>query len=213
MRSQLQDVATQVGFNAKLDFDVPASVGTIDLPYNDLAFARASAGFRNSSISPIGVAHLTYAIALGGQAGRMRLVRQAGEYAAPEGRTLLGEIIDPTTAWRLTRMMEVTVHSGTSLVAFSNPQGSSYLGSIRVAGKTGTLQTRKDGPTTSWFTGFAPSRKPRVVVTVLLQNGKVWRSKANQLARDLLRVRFKDHRGVTDPFETPPDIAREHAAN
>ncbi len=210
MRQQLADVAERLGFNAPLDFDMEASMGTVELPYNDLDFARASAGFRNSSITPLGVAHLTYAVALGGQAGRMRLVREAGDYKAPGGRTLLGQIIPPTIAWRLTRMMEVTVHSGTSLVAFSNSYGSSYLGNIRIAGKTGTLQARRDGPTTSWFTGFAPSRKPKVVVTVLLQNGEVWRAKANELARDLLRVYFRDQRGVTSPFDEPNLARAQH---
>jgi cell division protein FtsI/penicillin-binding protein 2 len=98
-------------------------------------------------------------------------------------------------------MLEVTVHSGTSLGAFTDERGLSYLGSIRAAGKTGTLQPDPQGPMTSWFAGFAPSRQPEVVVSVLLQNGPVWRTKANALARDLLRVYFKGRRGVTAPAE------------
>ena len=110
-------------------------------------------------------------------------------------------MLSANTAWRLTRMMEVTVHSGTSLSAFSDEHGRSYLGSIRIAGKTGTLQASPSGPTTSWFSGFAPSRAPKVVVSVLLQNGKVWRRKANEVARDLLRQYFADrgYRGVVAP--------------
>ncbi len=203
MRSDLAETAKRLGFNAALPFDVGARLGSVELPYNDLEFARAAAGFQNTSLSPVGAAHLTYAIALGGRAAPMHLVERAGHYSAPPHRVLSNSIMSPTTAWRLTRMMEVTVHSGTSLEAFSNSHGSSYLGSVRVAGKTGTLQIRKGSPTTSWFTGFAPSRSPRVVVTVMLQNERVWRRKANELARDLLRVYFKDRRGVTDPFEDP----------
>jgi cell division protein FtsI/penicillin-binding protein 2 len=95
----------------------------------------------------------------------------------------------------------VTVHSGTSLGAFTDERGMSYLGAIRVAGKTGTLQPDRAGPITSWFAGFAPSAHPEIVVSVLLQNGPVWRTKANALARDLLRVYFKGRRGVSAPAE------------
>lgn len=207
MRQDLQQVAGSLGFNAELPFDVPVEVGSVDLPYNDLQFARAAAGFVGSSLSPLGATHLAYSIALGGKAARMRLVRSAGGYQAPNGREGLGTLMSPTTAWRLTRMMEVTVHSGTSLHAFSEPDGSAYLADIRVAGKTGTLRDPNSSRTTMWFTGFAPSRNPKVVVTVLLQNDRVWRHKANEVARDLLRVYFKTHKGVTDPFADLPKPA------
>ncbi len=213
MRKDLLDVAERLGFNSELAFDAPASIGSLELPYNDLEFARAAAGFQDSSLSPLGATHLSYAIALGGVAGRLRLVESAGDYKAPEGREIVGRIMSANTAWRLTRMMEVTVHSGTSLEAFSNSHGSSYLGSIRVAGKTGTLQIRPASPTTSWFTGFAPSRKPEVVVTVLLQNDDVWRHKANEVARDVLRAYFSDRRGVSSPFKSDESSAQSSEAD
>jgi cell division protein FtsI/penicillin-binding protein 2 len=208
MRDDLAQVATELGFNHSLPFDLQASVGSLNLPYNDLEFARTAAGFQNSSLSPVGAAHLAYTIALGGQSARMRLVRRAGDYQSPQGRELLGSVISPTTAWRLTRMMEVTVHSGTSLEAFSQPDGSSYLKDIRVAGKTGTLQPQDHSSTATWFTGFAPSRNPEVIVTVFLRNDKVWRYKANQVARDLLRVYFKGRKGISDPLAPPPAVAK-----
>ena len=98
-------------------------------------------------------------------------------------------------------MMEVTVREGTSFEAFRDPKAGSYLGGIRVAGKTGTLQATARGATTSWFVGFAPSRAPRVVVSILLENGALYRKKANEVGRDLLRAYFaaRGHRGVTMP--------------
>jgi penicillin-binding protein A len=100
--------------------------------------------------------------------------------------------------------MEVTIHSGTCRQAFSNHAGKNYLGNIMVAGKTGTLRPDTDGTTlTSWFVGFAPSRAPEVVVAVMLQNGIVWRRKANEVARDLLRCYFAGRPLVTDPFAKP----------
>jgi cell division protein FtsI/penicillin-binding protein 2 len=98
-------------------------------------------------------------------------------------------------------MMEVTVHSGTSRGVFSDEDGLNYLGDVRVAGKTGTLQAGESEPTTSWFVGFAPSRAPRIVVSVLLENGAMYREKANEVGRDLLRAYFaaRSYRGVTMP--------------
>jgi cell division protein FtsI/penicillin-binding protein 2 len=107
------------------------------------------------------------------------------------------------TARRLRRMMEITVHSGTCLEAFSDPNGRSYLSGIRVAGKTGTLKPTSHGPTTSWFIGFAPSRSPELVVSVMLENSPVWRRKANHVARDVMRAYFHTRPGVTHPFEAP----------
>jgi peptidoglycan glycosyltransferase len=201
MRDELLATAEGFGFNSDLNFDVAASFGSVSLPYNDLEFARAAAGFRGSMLTPLGAAQLTYGIALGGRPARMRLIASAPNLDVPRGREWLDRFMSANAAWRLTRMMEVTVHGGTSLSAFTQEDGSSYLGSIRVAGKTGTLRPSANAPTTSWFTGFAPSREPKVVVTVMLQNGEVWREKANQVARDLLRFYFAGKPGVTSPFE------------
>jgi cell division protein FtsI/penicillin-binding protein 2 len=107
-------------------------------------------------------------------------------------------------------MLEVTVETGTSRHAFTEDGGKRYLPGIKVAGKTGTLRPeQRQDSMTSWFVGFAPSRSPEIVISVMLVNGHTYRRKANELARDLLRTYFRAHgraQTVTDPFaETPPD--------
>jgi cell division protein FtsI/penicillin-binding protein 2 len=101
-------------------------------------------------------------------------------------------------------MLEVTVETGTSRGAFTAPDGRRYLPAIRVAGKTGTLRPgRGDDTMTSWFVGFAPSRSPEIVISVMLVNGRTYRRKANEVARDLLRAYFHAHgraQTVSDPF-------------
>ena len=201
LRSDLVEVAERIGFNGPVPFDVDVPLGTLDVPYNDLEFARTAAGFTGSRLTPLGAAYLAFLIANRGRAARLSIVKSVGEYRAPEPKQDLERAFSVRTARRLVRMMEVTVHSGTSLAAFSDELGQSYLGSVRVAGKTGTLQLGRGSPTTSWFTGFAPSRKPRIVIAVLLQNGRIWHRKANEVARDLLRHYFSERgiRGVTAP--------------
>ncbi len=215
-RDELGDAARRYGFNRALPFDARALFGTVSIPVGDLDFARTAAGFSGSTLSPLGAAQLAYTVATGGRRMRIRMVARADGFEAPEGREMLGRVTDEWTASRLARMMEVTVAAGTSAEAFADPTGRPYLPHMRVAGKTGTLQPRPDQPTTSWFTGFAPSKKPEVIVSVLLVNGKSWRRKANEVARDMLRVYFhsRGRRGVSDPFEdssTPADAPARSA--
>lgn len=194
-------IAERVGFNHDLPFDGDVPLGTLRVPTGELAFARAAAGFTGSRLSTLGAAYLSLLVANQGRGVNLHIVEQVGDYRAPRARQDLEQVLSANAAWRLTRMMEVTVHSGTSLAAFSDDSGKSYLGGVRVAGKTGTLQASPGDPTTSWFSGFAPSRAPKVIISVLLQNGKVWHRKANEVARDLLRQYFADHgyRGVVAP--------------
>ncbi len=210
MRDQLAETAAQLGFDQPLAFDQPAHMGHVELPYGDLEFARAAAGFGETSLTPLGAAHLVSLVAQRGRASELLLVERAGAYQAPAKLRLGEQRIQRETARLLTRMMEITVSGGTSLEAFSRPDGKSHLPNIRVAGKTGTLAA-KDGQTTSWFAGFAPSRAPQVAVSVLLVNDVVWHFKANEVARDVLRLVFAERPGVTDPFA--PEAARRLTAS
>ena len=205
-RKDLLDVAERLGFNQSVPFDWPVPVGQLDVPYNDLEFARTAAGFRGSTLSPLGAAYLASIVADGGLSRPLRLFEaEATEPALPLELAPALRVLSATTAWRLTRMMEVTTHSGTCRQVFSDDQGKPYLPNIRVAGKTGTLRPESREETTSWFIGFAPSREPRIALSVMLENGVVWRRKAAEVARDYLRVYFKRQgaRSVSDPFGDP----------
>lgn len=212
-RDALLQTAERLGFNAKLELDggaQQAELGKLSLPYNDLDFARAAAGFQGSSLSPLGAAYLMALIARGGSSVPLRLHEALEALPAPSEAARPAPVFSARTARLLTRLLEVTVESGTSRGAFTAPDGKRYLPSIRVAGKTGTLRPGAGEDTmTSWFTGFAPSRSPEIVVSVMLVNGHTYRRKANELARDLLRTYFHAHghaTTVTDPFEeSAPD--------
>jgi cell division protein FtsI/penicillin-binding protein 2 len=199
--ADLLGTAERLGFGQDAPFDVPVKIGTLAVPDSGLDLARAAAGFLGSRLSPVGAAEIASTIASGGRLLRFRLVERADGYEAPRRRELLSRAMRESTAREIARMMEVTVHSGTSREVFSDEDGHNYLGDVRVAGKTGTLQPSDDDPTTSWFVGFAPSRAPRIVVSVLLENGATYRQKANEVGRDLLRAYFaaRGYRGVTMP--------------
>jgi peptidoglycan glycosyltransferase len=208
LRTDLIEIASRLGFNENVPFDAAVPVGRLNVPYNDLEFARTATGFRNSTLSVLGGAYIASVVAYGGLGPRLRIVRQAGAYVAPNEPEFVGRLLSAQTARRMTQMMEVTTRSGTAYHSFTDPDGHRYLGALRVAGKTGTLQPTPGAPTNSWFVGFAPADSPRIAVSVLLQNGDIWRRKAAEVARDFLRVYFS---GKKSPGVTLPEtIAKRH---
>lgn len=197
----LETTAARLGFGTDVPSDVAAPVGTLELPEGKLPFARAAAGFVGSRLSPLGAAHLATTVAALGRVLRLALVDHVGSYRVPSRAVVVGRAMREGTARELVKMMEFTIHSGTSHEVFADANGTSYLGDVRVAGKTGTLQDPAEDAMTSWFIGFAPSRAPRIVVSVMLENGPGWREKANEVGRDVLRSYFaaRGARGVVAP--------------
>jgi penicillin-binding protein A len=195
-RKDLLDIAEGLGFNRPLALDHGGRMGALKVPYNDLDFARTAAGFENSQLSIFGGAQLALAIASGGLSRAMHL------RGTPDETETERRILSALTAQRLRRAMEITVQSGTAHEAFMTPEGRQYLGYLQVAGKTGTLKPARGGPTSSWFIGFAPSNKPKIVVSVLLQIEDAWHEKAPSLARDLFRAYFAERgaKNVTPPL-------------
>ena len=210
LRAGLIETAQAIGFNGYLPFELEVPLGKLEVPYGDLEFARTAAGFQGSTLSPLGGAYLASLIAHGGESTKIRITEPPNPDAEDDDQApVLGRALKPLTAERMRRMMEVTVRTGTCRHAFSDEKGRPYLGNIRVSGKTGTLRPEANEGMTSWFIGFAPSQKPEIIVSVMLENGAVWRRKANELARDFMRSYFHGHgrAWVSDPF-APPDAAR-----
>ena len=71
--------------------------------------------------------------------------------ALSAGRSEMGQVIEG---------LEGAVEYGTAQLARAK--------GVRVAGKTGSVRTAS-GARIAWFAGFAPSRAPEVVATVMLQ--------------------------------------------
>ena len=67
-----------------------------------------------------------------------------------------------STAETLTSMMVSAVSAGTGTAG--------QISGVQVAGKTGTAETGVAGRNTTWFVAFAPADKPRIAVSVVLEN-------------------------------------------
>lgn len=120
-------------------------------------------------LTPVHVAALTAAVANGGLLMPPHLL--PGAEGAPV------RLWSAETNRALSALMQASVREGTSRAA--------ALPGIAVAGKTGTAEN--EGPDHAWFTCFAPAADPRIVVTVLVENGGFGAAAALPVARALLR--------------------------
>jgi cell division protein FtsI/penicillin-binding protein 2 len=202
----LTAVGGALGFGAPVPFVVPNQAPEIKIPADPLEFARASAGFYHTTLSPLAGASLAQTVANGGVTLEPRIVAAVvkdrdvlwKEERAPR---VVRRALKPETASELTRMMVQTVSNGSAYKSFHDAAGRPYLPDIQVAGKTGTLNDPTGSRLYTWFVGFAPADQPEVAVSVLVVNTPSWQIKAPQLARDALRAYFarRGRKGVTSP--------------
>jgi cell division protein FtsI/penicillin-binding protein 2 len=203
---ELEAMAGAFGFGASIPFVVPNDPMKIDLPEERVEFARSAAGFWHSTMSPLGAVSLAQTVANGGITLEPRIVERvlSGKdkiWEDTQPPRVLRRAIRPETAAQLRKMMVETVSGGSAFKSFHDPKGSSYLGSVSVAGKTGTLTEHSTDRHYTWFVGFAPSEEPEVAVAVLVVNTPIWQVKGADLARDVLRSYFaqKNHPGISRP--------------
>lgn len=173
----LLDYARRFGFYERPPLDLPAQERVASGLYDDgrlyeprvasdVDVGRLAFGQERLLATPLQMAMVTAGIANGGLVMKPHLVARILE---PDGSILtttkpeaLGQAISPDTAAQLSRMMELVVESGTGTTA--------QIAGVRVAGKTGTAETGRDGRNDTWFVAFAPAESPRIAVAVALSD-------------------------------------------
>ena len=150
---------------------------------------RLAFGQERLQVTPLQMAMITAAVANHGVEMRPQLIERI---LSPGGQTVthlkpeaLGRPIKRQTADELTRMMELVVQGGTGTAA--------QIPGMQVAGKTGTAETGRGNINTTWFTAFAPADRPKIAITVVVENqaggfgGTVAAPIAKQVMEALLR--------------------------
>jgi cell division protein FtsI/penicillin-binding protein 2 len=186
----LRRYAEALGFAGEVAIDVPVAASMVHIPDDPFGMARASAGFWNGRLSPLGGLFAMTTLANDGERVRLSLVDHGAAARVPAGRAL-----SPAAAHTLARMMEVTTRRGTAAKAFHAPDGTPYLPGVPVAAKTGTLIGGGRARMYSWFAAFAPATQPEIAVTVMLGNDLHWHTKANVVGRELLESYFHGRSG------------------
>ena len=182
----LRDYAARLGFSGEVPIDVPVGKSVVRIPDDPFGMARASAGFWNGQLSPLGGLFAMTTVANEGERVRLQVIDRGAGGPVSAGRALTTD-----SARALGRMLEITTRRGTAAKAFRRPDGAPYLPGVPVAAKTGTLIGGGRARMYSWFAGYAPSTKPEIAVTVMLGNDLRWHTKANILGRELLEAYFK----------------------
>lgn len=191
------------GFGAPIPFAVPNEAPKIEIPQEPVEFARASAGFWHTTMSPLLAVSIAQTVANGGVTLEPRVVSavsRGSEQLWKEEREprVLRRAIKPETAAQVAKMMRETVANGSAFKSFHDARGLPYLPGVSVAGKTGTLTDYKRNRFYTWFIGFAPAEAPEVAISALVVNTPDWSIKAPQMAREVLRAYF-EKKGMTQP--------------
>ncbi len=162
---------------------VLGGMGDLTGPNAAAMLAETAFGQGPTVVTPLALARMTLTIANGGMVVQPYIVAAV---QTPDGRILqsghgreLGRAISAATAANVAGMMAGVVEEGTGRDA--------ALRGVRVAGKTGSAEN-PHGEAHSWFTAFAPADDPRVVVTVIVENGGSGAEAALPIARRVMRL-------------------------
>ncbi|VTR76362.1 peptidoglycan D,D-transpeptidase FtsI family protein [Cellulomonas hominis] len=165
----LREQSEKFGFGSA-DLTVPMRVAESTYPEDPDAAQTALSAIGQESVraTPIQMAMVAAGIANDGTVMTpylVQTVRTADLDVVSEAEPQeLSEAVSATTAQQLTDMMVGVVESGSGT--------SAQISGVRVAGKTGTAQTGRDGESPhAWFTGFAPADDPQVAVAVIVEHG------------------------------------------
>lgn len=186
------------GFYAKPPIDLPSAQLESSKPYNPADgrpfrpgstsedIGRIAIGQGGLLVTPLQMAMVVAAVANGGKLMTphiaSKVVDPTGQSVSTISPSVYRTVMKSSTANELKSMMQDVVEEGTGQPA--------ELGSISVAGKTGTAQLGPPGQTEPWFVGLAPVGDPKVVVaaTVLQTNDGYGATIAAPIARDVLKA-------------------------
>ncbi len=174
-------------FNAPIAFARPVEASQAVIPDDPFELANTAAGFGSVRLSPLHAALIAAVVANGGVLVPPVLV-EAAEGAGLPAPPAPWRVVDEAVALELAGMMRATVTEGTARRVFR--RAPTPLRDVAIAGKTGSLADRDPFRDYSWFVGFAPADRPQIVVASVVVNGRLWRVRAPQVARDALEAYF-----------------------
>ena len=169
--------ARAFGFGEKSGFPFGGEVsGFLNTPdkWSGVDITRIPAGY-SISATPIQIHYAMAALASGGVLMRPQIIRQvrdaSGEVVYNFTGSVRRHVVTTRTAEQMARMLE----------GVASPEGTAPMAAIpnfEVAGKTGTAQKLINGHYSEHnhvgsFVGFFPASRPRVVISVIVDDAKV----------------------------------------
>ena len=182
-----RDTAKSLLFNSPLPIT--------GLPYKQSSFQmgpgadtweilQTSIGQGTTQVTPMHNAMITAAIANGGPLMKPYFLNSVETAGGEEIKKFMpasyGSLMTAGEAEGLTELMRTVVTEGTG----SAVRTDAYT----VAAKTGSAEFETGKETHAWFTGFAPVENPKLVVTVLVEEGGSGGKAAAPIARQLFDI-------------------------
>ena len=182
-----RDTAKSLLFNSPLPIT--------GLPYKQSSFQmgpgadtweilQTSIGQGTTQVTPMHNAMITAAIANGGTLMKPYFLNSVETAGGEEIKKFMpasyGSLMTAGEAEGLTELMRTVVTEGTG----SAVRTDAYT----VAAKTGSAEFETGKETHAWFTGFAPVEDPKLVVTVLVEEGGSGGKAAAPIARQLFDI-------------------------
>jgi len=166
-------------------------------------------------VTPLQMVTAVSAVANGGELVQPRLVRAVVKdgQRLPVPRKVLGRAISKDTAARLTPMLEGVVTDGTGKQA--------AIAGYTIAGKTGTAKKLLNGSYRGHsnynvsFVGFAPSRKPKFAIIVVVDSPRGVPAYGGTVAAPIfhrIAQAALQHYGVQRTINAPPSLIVERTA-
>lgn len=199
-KSQLEQYASQFGFNQNIDFEVefqPSHLSIADAPYN---WAEIASGFNNTTtLSPLHGVLMAAAVVNNGELVEPTVIERITDesggslyYGAPKS---FKQAIEPSTSMVLKELMQATVRSGTARKTFRGHRQDRVLSRLAVGGKTGSIFNRKHDLRFDWFVGFAEEidGEKKLAVSVVVAHEEYIGIRAGQYARMVIRKYFLDY--------------------
>jgi peptidoglycan glycosyltransferase len=199
-RATMTEYMRRFGFYAKPPLDYPSGQIGISEPWSSTTGKPFPPGSPNEDIGRIGIgeggilvtplqmAMVAAAVANNGTLMTphltARVVDQDGRTVKSIDPTVYNQVMKPSTAQAVTRMMEKVVEEGTGITV--------QIPGVTIAGKTGTAQIGPAGSnlTQPAFVAFAPAQHPQVAIAVMVDqsNGGYGATVAAPVAKAVLHV-------------------------
>jgi cell division protein FtsI/penicillin-binding protein 2 len=176
--------------------DVPApghSAGRIQPVETPLELGHLGSGLAGSFISPLAAARLASLLVEGQLVYPWwveRVTNGNGETVALPRPRPPRQTWKPELADELRELLVGVTARGTAKSAFRDHRGRPMLGSMLVAGKTGSLSGSDPKGRYEWFIGVAPADAPRVAIATVVVQSRIWWSSAAQISARVLQHLF-----------------------
>ena len=200
-RATMTKYMKRFGFYSKPPLDYPSGQIGISQPWSsttgkpfppgspDEDIGRIGIGEGGLLVTPLQMAMVASAVADNGTLMKphmiSRVVNPDGVTVSTVNPTVESQVMKPSTAQAVTRMMEKVVEEGTGITV--------QIPGITIAGKTGTPQiptATEPNRTQPAFVAFAPAQHPKVAIAVMIDqsNGGYGATVAAPVAKAVLRV-------------------------